>query len=166
MNLPNYQTVLLDQGDLKGIEAQLNKVKIEQRPLVINILHFREKQIEVLENLEVYFRKRQVNTLPYSVWIISNCTEYLGALQLKTKVSDLPHYYHFKSRPLNSKENSLYNKVDLKQKNIASIKTKEYEEIIDQYAKYQKQILLDYEELLFYKKTIQRIDIYYGKKRS
>ncbi len=166
MNLPNYHTILLDQGTLEGLSKQLEKAINYHAPLIINILHFKEKQNDILMNIESYFNKNPLHAFPYGLWILSDSKEYRGTLNIKHSIKDLPLYYSFKARPLNSKENIIFHKVMLKQKNIASIQTQEYQADINDFAKSHKKILNLYEELLFLQKTTQKVDIYYGKKRS
>ncbi len=163
MTLPNYKFLNINSEDQGMITAQLNQLYYGECPIVLNILPLDDKQEEALSYIEEYLSGKQVYSLPYPVYIISSTKHYYGHLNIVSHQDLLPNFFDFKSRQLNNKEELIYNRIQLKLKNIRNILPKTYLPILKKYTNDHKEIYELYHEQKFWDDVLSEIEGIHGK---
>jgi hypothetical protein len=150
MALPSYKNILINSSQKEMIFNQLTIVKWDESPMVLTINHLEEKQLEALDHIDEFFEEKPIKDLPYSVYILGVCPEYTGPLFMASEVSKLPQFFNFKTRSLNTKENNMMKKVQLKQANLLNMRASEYLPAINKYAESHKKIAQINKETNYY----------------
>ncbi len=166
MALPSFKNVHIASEKKETIFSQLKKINWDESPIVLNVLHLLEFQLEALENIDLFFEANPNNKLPYQVYAFGKCPLYTGPLYLAREVKELPRFYNQKTRPLNAKENGVMNKVLLKRTNLVNLRSSEYIPVLNQYAHAHKKISLLNKELDFINEVQIGLRKYYGKEEE
>lgn len=128
---PIVKQIELLSETLANIIQFLDEQSFNERPHVISLQKFPEKQIELVQVLDDYFIDK---SFIYPVYILSQVTDYPTRLTLIQELSEVPRYYKQKSKQLNIKENLVFSKIKLKQNQLTNINMLEIKPILDQYA--------------------------------
>ena len=165
MPVPYYQIFKLQSHDPRIIIGQLMNIKFGEAPVVINIDHMAQNQLDCLKVIEDFFSKHPMPKLPYSTYFLANCPEYTGTLSLVTNRSELPQFFNKKQKALTSKENTYLNKIELKQENFKNLLSSEYANAFDEYAKGHKQVANKQNFLVYLEKINKGLREYYGQEK-
>lgn len=165
MTLPNYKNIIIKNPTKDSIFEQLSRVNWSQSPMVLTVSQLEENQFQALEHIDSFFNERPKINLPYAIYVLGDCPDYTGPLYITSEIGNLPKFYNFKSRSLNTKESSMMNKVLLKRENLSNLRSSEYLPILESYAKEHKKINFITQELEYLKNLNMGLDKYYGKEK-
>ncbi|MDP7320434.1 MAG: hypothetical protein QF441_07480 [Bacteriovoracaceae bacterium] len=157
MNIPCYKFVRLAGATQEQVFSVLRNVSFKEAPVVIQVEHLDSDQITALKNIELFYNNYSLGKLPYGLYILSSEKKYDGHLTVINSQKKLPDFYKHKNRALNSKENLLMNKVNLKRTNLANIRPDEYELTLKIYANGQKALYYLNSEYEYLKKIQDKI---------
>lgn len=142
MSLPCYSKIHLNSADQKMIVAQLNQMTFTERPYVLVITGLEDQQLQALHHIESYFEHLDHSPFVYPIYIITTETNSSSRLNLVTSEAQVPKFFKIKERPLSSKENLIFSKMQLKQTNVAGLNHHEYKETLNNFAKAHREINL------------------------
>lgn len=166
MPLPCYQYIKIQSHDPRIINGQLSNLVFNRVPLVLEIDHLGQMQFDCLMIIENFVIKNHIKKLPYSVYIVTTCTQYDGQLYTVKSKSELPQFFNKKNKTLNSKEVQYLNKIELKQANFKGLVESEYMSALNRYANGHRRISQK-QNFLVYLETINKgLKDYYGQKEQ
>ena len=157
MNLPNYTIIHITSSKEEYIHQELSKVEFQQYPIVFNLLGLKEHQLSVIVQIENYLDINNIFTMPYGVYIISDCIDYGGKLTICPEPGLLPQFYKQKTKNLNNKENNLLKKINMKRESYRSLQRKDYLRAIQQYAKGHRALYHVFQECNYYERLLEQI---------
>lgn len=138
---PIVKTIELLSDKQLNIVQLLNDQCFNERPHLISLQKFPEKQVELIQILDDYFIDKSII---YPIYILTSVVDYPTQLSLVEDVSEVPKYYKQKNKQLNIKENLVFNKIKLKQNQLKNINQNEIRPIVDRYA-YDHKIVFEHE---------------------
>ncbi len=146
MFVPSYKIIYLSSHTVKDIAVQVRGINFSSCPVVFHVLNLGDNQAEAIINLEAQLGALSVGIIPYGVYIVGEYAEYDGHFDLLPSQNLLPALYKQKSKNLNSKENSLLKKIELKKEKFKSIQNKDFLPVINKYAKEHKNLNILFQE--------------------
>jgi hypothetical protein len=151
MTIPTFKKITINSQQKRMIYAQLDQHEFGAFPYIFNFHELVQSQIEAIKNIEDYLVDHSISLFPYPIYIIADVNNYHGHLNVVSDPKFIPKFYEQKERPLNSKEEQLYSKVLLKQKNLSNLQEIDFFPVITEYARTHKSISLLSSELEFLK---------------
>lgn len=138
MATPILKNIELLTGDSSSIQKQLKEYSFNENPYIIDILSL-ENQESIIHELEKHFESQNII---YPIYIITSKVDTISSLSLVAHSNQVPTFYKKKSKSLNMKENIIYNKIKLKQKQLSNIDRDSVKNDINSYAFQHKNIFL------------------------
>ena len=140
MLVPTFKTISINSAEKRMIDAQLDQYEFGTYPYILTINEIIEGQLECLTNIEEYIEEKEITLIPYPIYIIGDIKNYKGKLEVFSSKKEIPRFYNQKERVLNSKEEQIFNKVQLKQRNLNSIQSIDFTPTLKEYARTHKKI--------------------------
>jgi hypothetical protein len=147
MAIPTFKKVTINSQQKRMIYAQLDQHEFGSFPYIFSIHHLVKMQSETLQNIEDYILDHHISIFPYPIYVIGNVQNYNGSLNVVSDIKYIPKFYDQKEKQLNSKEEQLFSKVILKQKNLSNLQDIDFLPILSEYARTHKSISLLNSEL-------------------
>tara|TARA_B100001971_G_scaffold61895_1_gene56871 strand:+ start:71050 stop:71532 length:483 start_codon:yes stop_codon:yes gene_type:complete len=151
---PIIKQIELLSDKKENIYNFLNEQDFDERPCVISLMKFPEKQEQLIEVIGEILRDK---SFLYPIYIYTTLIDYPTQLNLVDNLNQVPKYYKQKTKQLNIKENLVYNKIKLKQDQLRSINRAEVDPIIKEFALEHKMIKEKEDFNIYLKKIISGI---------
>jgi len=165
MAIPSYKQVNIKSSAIETIHAQMSAQKYGHVPYIVDISHLGDQGIAI-RNIEHVMDTLDVPTSPYPVYIVASMIEYNGPLEVFKTIKDCPGFFKQKVKPLNVKESTILQKINLKQKHLMQLRSEEYLPVLSEYASSHKTLNTLVREQEFLEKVKTKLQDQYVKKEQ